>query len=58
MPFVSGTLPLIIDAATPLIAFYMGATAPIIVDRLAVGVMPKLPDPDAPLIGGDEVSNA
>lgn len=48
-PLVCGTLPMIMDAATPLIAFYLGASAPVVIDKLAEGVMPKLPDPDAGL---------
>lgn len=47
MPFVAGTLPMIMDAGSPLIAFYLGASAPVIIDKLAEGVMPRLPDPDA-----------
>ena len=45
--FVAGTLPMIMDAGSPLIAFYLGASAPVIIDKLAEGVMPRLPDPDA-----------
>jgi len=48
MPFCCGTLPMIMDAATPMLAFYLGASAPLIVDKLAEGVMPKMPDPDEP----------
>lgn len=48
-PFVCGTLPMIMDAATPLIAFYLGGSAPLVLDKLAEGVMPKQPDPDAGL---------
>jgi hypothetical protein len=40
-PFVCGTLPIIMDAATPLIAFYLGASAPRVLDKLAEGVMPN-----------------
>jgi hypothetical protein len=47
LPFFAGAIPMIMDAATPMIAFYLGASAPVIVDKLAEGVMPRLPDPDA-----------
>jgi hypothetical protein len=50
LPFFAGTLPMIMDAATPLIAFYLGASAPVLVDKLAEGVMPKLPGGDPPTV--------
>jgi hypothetical protein len=45
IPFFAGSLPMIMDAATPLIAFYLGASAPVLVDKLAEGVMPRIGGP-------------
>ncbi|WP_129222282.1 hypothetical protein [Lichenibacterium ramalinae] len=40
LALVSGTLPVVMDAQNSLTAFYLGASAPLILDRLAKGVKP------------------
>ena len=42
MAFASGALPVVMDAPNALTAFYLGASAPLILDRLARGVKPSL----------------
>jgi TRAP-type C4-dicarboxylate transport system permease small subunit len=44
-PFLSGTIPWGLGATSFTIAFYMGASAPLIFDRLARGIIPP---PDSP----------
>lgn len=38
-----GTLAVVFDAQSPLVAFYLGASAPIVLDKLAQGAMPTIP---------------
>ena len=40
LALISGTLPVVMDAQNALTAFYLGASAPLILDRLAKGVKP------------------
>jgi hypothetical protein len=52
----SGVLPVVFGAPTPLAAFYLGLSAPLVIDRLAQGVLPKpLPEqpPLTPLPAGE-----
>jgi hypothetical protein len=41
-PFFAGAIPIIFEAANALTAVYLGASAPIIIDRLASGVQPSV----------------
>lgn len=43
LAFVSGALPVIMASPNPFNAFYLGASAPLILDRLAKGVKPTEP---------------
>lgn len=38
-----GTLAVVFDAPTALAAFYLGASAPIVLDKLAQGAIPTVP---------------
>ena len=38
-----GTLAVVFDAPTALAAFYLGASAPIVLDKLAQGAIPTMP---------------
>lgn len=40
----SGVLPLVFDAPSALAAFYLGVSAPLVIDKLAQGVLPPQPD--------------
>jgi hypothetical protein len=40
MPFISGTIPVAFGAHTLIMAFYLGASAPVLIDKLAKGVLP------------------
>lgn len=40
LALASGALPVVMDATNALTAFYLGASAPLILDRLARGVKP------------------
>ena len=40
LAFASGTIPVVMDAPNALTAFYLGASAPLFLDRLARGVKP------------------
>ena len=42
-----GTLAVVFDAHNALTAFYLGASAPIVLDKLAQGALPSLPGRDA-----------
>lgn len=39
----SGVLPLVFGAPNALTAFYLGASAPLVIDKLAQGILPKSP---------------
>ncbi|WP_235532778.1 hypothetical protein [Sphingomonas sp. Leaf412] len=47
LAFSSGAIAVALDAANPLTAFYLGASAPIVLDKLAQGALPTLPSKDA-----------
>lgn len=42
-----GAIATVFDAKTGLVAFYLGASAPVVIDKLAQGALPTLP-PDSP----------
>lgn len=39
-PCAAGAVPFAFEATKPLVAVYLGASAPIIIDRLASGILP------------------
>ncbi|HEX8667038.1 MAG TPA: hypothetical protein VF727_01535 [Allosphingosinicella sp.] len=43
IPFVCGTVPWAFEATSLLMSFYLGASAPLVIDKLAQGTLPKLP---------------
>lgn len=43
LALAGGTLAVVFDATTALTAFYLGASAPIVLDKLAQGALPTIP---------------
>lgn len=44
LALAGGTLAVVFDSQTPLAAFYLGASAPIVLDKLAQGAIPTIPN--------------
>lgn len=43
LAIAGGTIASVFDAQTDLVAFYLGASAPMVIDRLTQGALPSLP---------------
>ena len=43
LAFSGGAIAVALDAKNPLTAFYLGASAPIVLDKLAQGALPTIP---------------
>jgi hypothetical protein len=47
LALAGGTLAVVFGAPSALAAFYLGASAPIVIDKLAQGALPTIPNKDA-----------